>query len=157
MANETVQTRTNYFSVTDEGKFQAIITACIGSGEIRAMRKMMDDGVVKHAFCCEGSIRGLPYRLIDGDMAASYEKPGSYADLDADICWDFFTDAIQEILPEGDAIIIFEAGNEATRYFMCYSAIITKHEIQFISLQKEAVLTARRMLLDPSFDTCMGY
>ena len=140
MANYYAFIRSNYFSVTDETRFREIIASCLGSDEaIRIFES--SDGSGKFGFGCYGSISGVP----DDE-----DDPDDY-DVDA------FYEALQEVLVEGDAIIITEIGYEKLRYLIGVCTIITKREIQFVNLSDRAVALACEMLGNADFQTQMDY
>jgi hypothetical protein len=136
MANYCAFTRTNYFAVTDEYKFREHIRACQASDdEIQVYEASNGSG--KFAFGCYGSLSGF----LDDDC----DEP----DLDT------FYDALQDVLSDGDAIIITELGYENLRYLIGVCTVITKSEIRFLNLSDHAVSLARTMLNDSAFTTQM--
>ena len=149
MANYYCKTRTNYFSVTDVEKFKEIINSCGGSDTVEIMEDDQSDGSVKYGFYCEGSIDGLPER--ENDDGSSEDSD------DVDYNFDAFCEALQKILPDGDAIIITEVGSEKMRYLTAYSIIITSSEVKSIDLGREAAKLAAGMLQNPEFTTKMEY
>jgi len=140
MANYYATIRTNYFGVTDEDKFREIIDSCSAEDTIHVFESKDDSG--KFGFGCIGSIYGIP--------------PGENED-DDESDMDTFYDALQNILLEGDAIIITEIGYEKLRYLISNCIVITKNDIQFVDLRNKAIELAREMLNDAAFTTEMDY
>jgi len=103
MADYYGKTRTNYFSVTDEEKFKQIMGSCRGADDIEIIDNQQQDGSLKYGFYCEGSIYGLPERDEDaGNTDEEYD--------DVDYNYDAFCEALQQILPDDDAVLITEVG-----------------------------------------------
>ena len=140
MANYYAFIRSNYFSVADETKFQEIIASCLGSDKAIQIFESGDSSG-KFGFGCYGSISGIPAEDCDPE--------------DCDI--DAFYDALQEVLAEGDAIIITEIDYEKLRYLIGVCTIITKREIRSVNLEEKAVALAREMLGNEDFQTQMRY
>jgi hypothetical protein len=101
MANYNATIRTNYFSVKDEARFREIMDACGAEDELYVFES--EDGTGKLGFGCYGRLNGIPA----GEAADDEES-----DIDA------FYDALQDVLSDGDAIIITELGYEYLRYLI---------------------------------------
>lgn len=69
---------------------------------------------------------------------------------------DTFYKELQQILPNGEAMILQEAGHEKLNYVAGIATIITNKEIRFLDLSKLAVKTAGDML-GTDFQTQMDY
>ena len=143
MANYKGFTRTNYFSVNDAEKFRQIIAdSYCSEGDIEVFEDDTCESI-KFCFGCYGMISGIR-TLPDGS--------------DDDVSeYDAFVDALQSVLADGDAIIITEVGYEKLRYLIGHSYIITKSDVQFVSLRDKAIEEARNMLNNPEYDTKMEY
>ena len=141
MANYYSKCRTNYFAVTDAEKFTDIMKHLSGEGEVAFYEHDTDKG--KYMFYCERNLIGY------------------IADPDVDYCSDEATgimiEELQKILPDGEAIILTEAGSEKMCYILCLATIITKSEIKHVNLASIALATAREMLKDPDFTTEMDH
>jgi len=137
MANYISFIRTNYFTVNNESKFHEIISSCFAEDKIMIFKS--ED---KFGFGCRGSIYGI-----------SRDENDDCTEPDAD----GFHAALQEIIPEDDAIIITEIGYEKLRYFVASSIIITKTQIRSVDLRDKALDIAREMLANQSFSTQMDY
>jgi len=142
MADYYGKTRTNYFSVTNEEKFREIIALCGATDEIKIDDEKQNDGSVKYMFYCEGVIQGLPDSESDND-----------AGDDFDYSHEAFCKALQEILPDDDAVIITEVGSEKMRYLIGSCTVITSKDIKWIDISREAVKLAATMLDNPDFTT----
>jgi hypothetical protein len=140
MANYNALTRTNYFSVTDEAKFNEIIASCrTDVGGLQVLEPSF--GSRRFGFGCYGIIYGIPPNQDveeEGDLYAFY-------------------DALQSVLVDSDAIIITEIGYEKLRYLVGYCTVITKRKIKLVDLHDTAVELARDMLENPKFITQMDY
>ena len=142
MANYYATIRTNYFTVKDETKFREVVDSCIAEDELHIFEDTLPDGRKLFGFGCYGSIYGIP--------------PGDDED-DDDNSLDAFYDALQEVLPEDEAIIITEIGWEKLRYLIGCCTVITKNDIQFIDVRAKAIDLARSMLKNDAFQTQMDY
>lgn len=69
---------------------------------------------------------------------------------------DTFYKELQQILPDGEAMILQEAGHEKLNYVAGVATIITNKEIRFLDLSELAVKTAGKML-GTDFQTQMDY
>ena len=152
MADYIGRLRTNYFSVTDAEKFKKIMAQCKAQDTIEVFDEKQEDGSVKYGFLCDGSIHGLP----DTD-----NEPGENEDEcdeeDYDYNYDAFCEALQEILPDDDAIFITEVGYEKMRYLVGECTIITSSGFKVMTLKNEARSLARIMLNNPEYTTKMEY
>ena len=150
MADYYGKTRTNYFSVTDEEKFKQIMGSCRGADDIEIIDNQQQDGSLKYGFYCEGSIYGLPERDEDaGNTDEEYD--------DVDYNYDAFCEALQQILPDDDAVLITEVGYEKMRYLIGNCVVITNKDTKYIDINREAVKLAATMLENPDFITQMDY
>ena len=134
MADYYVKTLTNYFSVTDEEKYKRTIAGCDATANIEIVTRDHEDGTVKYGFYCNGSIWGL--------FEEGTEDPN----------YDLFCESLQQIIPEGEAVIITEAGWKAMRYLVANSTIITHKEIKIVNLDDEITKIAAEMLDEPDYN-----
>jgi hypothetical protein len=169
MADYYGKTRTNYFSVTDEEKFRKIMETCKGSGDIEIFDEKQADGSVKFGFYCEGSIHGIASPEDEGeahydekifdfsDIDEEFRGYDEDYDVDIDYNYDAFCEALQQILPDNEAIIITETGYEAMRYLTGDCTIITRSGFECIDIKRIALGIARDLLKNPEFTTKMDY
>jgi len=142
MANYCGTTRTNYFKVTDEEKFrQVMANVCCTDDDLEIFEEEFDDGK-KFGFGCCGVIQGTKQLLDDEDAEEDYDE---------------FIKSLQEVVADGDAIIITEVGYEKLRYLVGRSEIITKTGFKTVSLRDITLTEARLLLENPEFDTQMEY
>ena len=141
MANYYGKIRTNYFKVTDENKFKEIIGFLRGEDEVVYHEHYKEKG--KFMFYCDGSLTGY---VEDEDDDDSYDD-----------AWDEMVRKLQTILPEGEAIILTEIGNEKMRYFTAYASIITANKTGWADLTTLAMEEAGRLLGDSDYQTQMEY
>lgn len=81
------------------------------------------------------------------------EYPHDYLTVDMNT----FYEELQKILPESEAFILQEVGNEKLRYLVGAVTIVTKDEIKCLSIDEIAREEAKKMLNDPEFETQMDY
>lgn len=135
MANYTCTSRTNYFRVTDEDAYAKLFANLISDDPIEDMSETRD-GVLYHAFGCF--------------------SPVDFQVNDDENNMDTFARMLQQILPENEAFILLEAGNEKLRYIVGMATIITKTTIKCLSLEDIALETCRN-ILGNDFTTKMSY
>jgi len=139
MANYYGKSRTNYFTVTDVEKFADIMKHLSGEGEVAFYEHKTDKG--KYMFYCECNLIGY---TADPDE-----------DDSCDEAHDKMIEELQKILPDGEAIILTEAGSEKIKFISCTATIITNSKIKYVSLDGIALATAREMLQNPDYTTVM--
>jgi len=110
MAEYLATTRTNYFRVTDEKRYQELFAHLVADGDIEDFTEERD-GVLYHGFGVYGSI--------------NYEET---EDFDYD--FDIFLHELQKILPDDEAFIYIESGHEKLRYVDGCAVVVTSREIK---------------------------
>ena len=71
---------------------------------------------------------------------------------------DDFYKALQVILPEDEAFMLFESGAEKLRYVTGNAVCVTRDRIAYSpGLQNWALTVARELLEDPNYTTQMTY
>lgn len=147
MANYYATSRTNYFRVTDEEKYNELFKNLVGlESEICDFTFTKEEnGITLHGFGSYGPI--------------SYRVPNSNTDEydDEDYDFDQFLAELQAILPENEAFIYMEAGNEKLRYITGFSVVVTKNDIESVEICDEALKVAKRLLKKEDFETQMEY
>lgn len=141
MANYYGNTRTNYFRVTDEDKFKAIMSDTV----------MNDDQLE----IWEKDILGVKHFAFGGYGSLYYEKELEDGSVLDDI--DAFYEQLQTVIHPEDAIIITEVGNEKLRYLIGCSTVITKNEIDFVDINEQSIFLARQLLKDEHYNTHLAY
>lgn len=171
--NRISRLTTNYFAVTDEDRFRALIAACKAEDDnIQIMSKEMADGRLKFALLCEGEFYGIYIPADDCEYAQSSRtcagcpdlgscSHADYPDFDSCTCADDldfspcqgrdldpyeFFEAMQKVIAPDDAMIMTEVDSEHPGYNCVYATIVTRTEIKTIDLQAKAVKKARKML-----------
>jgi len=126
-------TRTNYFSVTSEARFREIIESIDTKHPVKVFMEKFD-GVMKFGFGCYDTLCNIP--VNDSDS------------------FDFYglIDALQEIIPDGDAIVMIEETQNGCEY-----TVITHDDVQFIGMWQPAAMLAREMLKDPTYNLKIRY
>lgn len=148
MANYEAVSRTNYFRVTDEEKYNELFKNLVGlESEICDFTFTKEEkGITLHGF---GSYGPISYRVPNSNTDEDYD--------DEDYDFDQFLAELQAILPENEAFIYMEAGNEKLRYITGFSVVVTKNDIASVDIRSAALEIAKRLLNDKKFDTQMEY
>lgn len=141
MANYYGNTRTNYFRVIDEDKFNEIMADVVISE---------DQLEIWHE-----ERNGEKYFAFGGYGCLYYEKELEDGSVLDDI--DSFYEQLQTVIHPEDAIILTEVGNEKLRYLIAVSVVITKDMVDFIDLNSESVLLARQLLKNNYYTTKLNY
>ena len=142
MANYYAKIRTNYFSVVNSEALKILIS-CLSTGDkVEIFEEKQENGKIKYAFGCTGSINGLPVKNQEG---------GEEDNLEA-----FYT-ALQQLLDKDDAIILTEIGSEKLSYLVSQSTVITKEDIQCVNSKEIALELAREMLGNKEYQTQQDY
>ena len=137
MANYMSTTRTNYFKVTDEEKYEKLFSMLCSEDNIRDFTEKREDGIY-HGFGAYG------------DISCYNEELDEFTDE--------FYDGLKDILPDGEAFIMISSGYEKLRYVSGFATIVTNDGIEVISLEEAAKKKAGEMLgLDGPFQTQIEY
>jgi hypothetical protein len=146
MANYECTIRTNYFHVTDEEAFKALMCRVYGTGRpVNVFTNTDANGVTVFGFGTYGAIAGLKNAQCDDD------------DEFDESAYDEFIDELKKLIAPDDACIIFEVGYENLRYLTGAAYIITNNEERFINIRDVAIKTASLMLQNPNFSTKCEY
>ena len=149
MSNYNGTTKSNYFKVNDEEKFRGIISrTTTDNGEIEIFVKEEDDGTKLFGFGCYGIIGGIT--PVEGVKTDS-----EFSDEDGD--YDSFIRALQTVVADGDAVLIFEAGNEKLKSVEGYCAVVTAQKYVNLSLCDLGMKKAKEVLNNPDWDTQCNY
>ena len=128
MANYSCTTRTNYFRVTDEAAYEKIFNNLCSESTLEDFTETKD-GKIMHGFGCYSNIE----YYIDSSE-------------DADSDFDAFLTELQKILPDDEAFILFESGNEKLRYVTGYATIVTNKTIETLSIEDLAIKRCKELL-----------
>lgn len=139
MADYNCTTRTNYFHVKDEEAFRNLMDQVSASAEIEVFTKTDTKDQIMFGFGCYGEINGLPVEDTD------------YIDFNA------FARALQELVADDDAILIFEAGHEKLCYVTQIARIITPKVNMTMDLMHLAGAKAAELVGDEKWRTCCEY
>ena len=142
MANYNCAIRTNYFHVKDAEKFKNLMQNVDAEDEIQVFMNHDEKGEPVYGFGCYGGISGIPNPDNPDDWDGSY---------------DHFTDALQELVADDDAIIIMEAGHEKLRYITASAQVITSKETARLDIIPLAVTKVAEMLHNPKWKTRAKY
>lgn len=137
--------RTNYFSVTDESAFRELMSHVKEYGApVNIWERITPDGKKIFGF---GGYENLDFYPL--------EENGEEADIPENL--DAAFPAIQKLLAEGDAMIIMDVGHESMRFLTGYATVVTKNDVEYLSLTDLALSRAREILNNPDWDTAMDY
>ena len=148
MANYMATARTNYFRVTDEEKWQELFNGLCCEDEIHDFTEDRE-GVKYHGFGAYASIEYMSKVYIEGET----EEDG-YDDYEYD--FDEFITELKKILPDDEAFVYMEAGNEKLRYVTGFVMVVTNKETKSMSLDSWAKEQAK-LLLGENFETKTEY
>lgn len=135
MANYMSTSRTNYFKVTDEKRYEELFNNLCAEDTIHDFTKEKD-GVLYHGFGTYGSIE--------------------YIVEDEEYDFDEFLMELQKILPEDETFMYFESGYEKLRYVTGFSVVVTRKEIVSENINNWAIRKAKE-LLGNDFETEIDY
>ena len=133
MANYSATIRTNYFSVKDPTALRELIDSVEAEDTVSLFMTKLPDGSMQYGFGCYGSLFGIQDSL------------------------DAFYEALQELVCENDAILIFEVGYEKLRYVVGCCTVITSTKMQHIDIQQQALELAAKLLNLPNYNTRLDY
>ena len=133
MANYEATVRTNYFSVKDPIALKELIDSVDAEDTVSLFTHELPDGSMQYGFGCYGSLFG-----IQGNIDTFYE-------------------ALQKLVCENDAILIFEVGYEKLRYVVGCCTVITSTDMQCVDIRQQAVALAAKLLNSPNYNTRLDY
>lgn len=131
MANYIATARTNYFKVTDEDKYNEWFSKLLAEDIIQDFTETKEDGTILHGF---GSYAHIDFTGYHFDDDEEIEK-----EID-------LIPELQELLPDGEAFIYLEAGNEKLRYVLGYALIVTNAEARGVNLNVVAEEVAKELV-----------
>lgn len=138
MANYMAACRTNYFRVTDEEKYQKLFSGLCGEDTIHDFTETDEEGITRHGFGCYGT-------LFWSDPDEEWEDG-----------FDSFCEKLREILPEDEAFIYLESGNEKLRYVIGAYTVVTREEVKWGEISNLAIETAKQ-IIGPDYSTQTDY
>lgn len=142
MANYCCATRSSYFRVKDADAFRIMMEKVECAEDcLRVWEEVDDNGELYFAFGCYSAIAGLP----DDDDEITEDS------------YDNFANELKNHVIDGDAIIIFEAGNEKLRYVGGCATIVTSNTVSYIDLSDAAIAKCRDVLNNPTFTINPAY
>ena len=145
MANYCCTVRSNYFHVKDEAAFLDMMSHVYGcEDEVDLWREKDKNGNPVFGFGAYGGIAG--FRELDDED-----------DVADDTAYDDFIDRLQQLVADGDAVIILESGNEKLRYIVGAATIITSTDCKRLDITQLAAEKAAEMLKKPSYQTKCEY
>ena len=127
MANYYEVTRTNYFRVTDEDKYQELFQMLTSEDNIEDFTKEDSDGVIYHGF---GAYSSIEY----------FDEESDEYNLDK---WFY---QLQTILPDDEAFIMQSSGHEKLRCVDGWVDVVTNKEISSMSCSSWATQKAKELL-----------
>lgn len=140
MSNYNAAIRTNYFSVKDSAALRKLIDSVYAEDTIELFMHELPNGSMQYGFGCYGTIDGIR----DNE------------DTSGDDLYAFYK-ALQKLVCENDAILIFEVGHEKLRYLVGYCTVITSTAIQYVDIRQQALDLAAKLLNTPGYNTRTEY
>lgn len=158
MAGYYCTIRTNYFQVTDENAFRELMKHVQGTEDKVEVFERKEDGVKLFGFGCGSDIAGVDEEYfmrahgidLDGDVELD-------EDDFAEGRYDVFTDCLQKLIVEGDAVIILEASSEKLRFVNGLAEIITRNRMEYLDIKRLSIECAAKMLNNPGWNTQLEY
>lgn len=144
MANYECVIRTNYFHVKDEDQFRALMDV-VSADSLEFWEKKDENGSPVFAFGSIGPVYGIPHLIEGGESEADEES------------YDELLYQLKDLVAEGEAVIIMEAGHEKLKYVTGTATVITSRAVVYIDLDKAACESARGLLDNPDYDPVMCY
>lgn len=144
MANYIGTMRTNYFRVRDEEAFRKLMSTSVDyEGCPLQLFEKEEDGRKLFGFGGYGGLLGI----CDPDND----------DFEWNEAREAFIETLKDLLEDGNAAIILEAGAEKMRYVTGIAEIVTKTGSDFVDMTAAAKEKARALLGNPKWDTCCEY
>lgn len=128
MANYCCTTRSSYFYVTDENKYEELKKHIADDGDLDFWDKKKENGKIAHAFGGYCQI----YGYID-DLEA-------YNNGENDECpdFDYFLRKLSEIIAPDSACVIFQSGNAKLCYVDGFVDVVMHNKVKCESLENIA-------------------
>ena len=138
MATYKAITKTNHFHVTDAEKLKDIVSRMHCNSKVTLVEDEQGQNI--YTIWAYSDIQGV------------YPDENSPSDI-AGPDFGLLTAELQTILPEGEALILFELGTESLRYLTATATIVTRNEVKQIDLVNGAFNMARKILGNPMWET----
>lgn len=169
MANYESTSRTNYFHVTDEARYQKLISHLCGTS-IETFDETEEDGRILHGFGAYGSVDFTIPPSLDKyvipfiENNAVFDENGktiTREDIDKydeifdvdensiyeeDINFDVFVKELQKILPDNEVFVYMESGSEKLRYVSGYAIIASKTQTKNTDLDSFVEASVKELL-----------
>lgn len=123
MANYYGNSKTNYFRVTDEKRFEELYEGLVGEW-IEDLTK---------------TVNGEKYHCFGGDSLSYYDENIDEYDFD------YFLEELQKILPDNEVFVYMESGHEKMDV-SGWCVVVTNKEIKNTSLHSYATEQAKSMI-----------
>lgn len=133
MANYECVIRTNYFHVKDEDQFRALMDV-VSADSLEFWEKKDENGSPVFEFGSIGPVYGIPHLIEGGESEADEES------------YDELLYQLKDLVAEGEAVIIMEAGHEKLRYVSGNATIVTSETVDYVNLERAALKLARELL-----------
>ena len=139
MADYTTFLRTNYFHVVDDDDYLNFMSrVVVEGGEIEMLLNIDDEGLPLYGFSSHGLIVGVTDDVSEAD--------------DCGDAYGSFLAGLQELVAEGDAIIMIEVGSSDKGNALATATIITSDDTDYVDLQETATKRAMEILTQSGGD-----
>jgi hypothetical protein len=159
MANSIGATRTNYFRVIDEERFNEIIDSVVASEDVVESWSKTENGETYFAFGTIDDIVG--FEECSYEYCFNHERTEEFDESQCegyyDYNYDAFLEALQKVVHPDDAIIIVSSGYEKLRHVYSYATIITQNEVKHTNIWDNAINNAKEMLKNSEYDSEISY
>lgn len=140
MSNYTEKYKTNYFHVTDEGRYQELCKGLYGDEggdylktEHHEQSTHGADNHILHSFCGDGSPEWVP-NIPEDENADRESEFGT------------FIKELQKILPDDEVFVIKGIGSRKCATMNAYATVVSKTEVKTVDVDDWCEETASELL-----------
>jgi hypothetical protein len=159
MANSIGATRTNYFRVIDEEKFEDIMDSVVANEDVVECWSKTKNGETYFAFGTIDDILG--FEECSCEYCFNYKGTEQFDESKCEEYYDYnydaFLEALQKVVHPDDAIIIVSSGYEKLRCVYGHANIITQNKIKQSSIWGSAIEKASEMLNNKEYNPETSY
>lgn len=140
MSDYTAISRTNYFRVTDEEKYQQLFNAL----------KKKNPAIEDFAEPKNHNEKRLHGFGMDGEIQFFNDDVSGATTFD-------FMEELQKILPDGEVFVSMEIGHEKLCYLTGVAQIVNNKEIRSVDLEDQILQSLRQISGNKNFSTQLFY